>query len=700
MKRLVSVLSVVFVSMVAASAGAQTFTMSLLGSRESPAGDPAGRGLAVVTFNGGSVYYFLWVQNIATPMAAHIHSGTPGVAGPILVGFNPTWTNPATNTYMAFGSVSVDAGTIQSILQNPAAYYVNVHNGPFPGGALRGALLGDGPASYALATDLLGSRVPGGGSPTGQGFSAFVFDTGTLYYYLWETGIGTPTVAHVHTGQTDESGPILVGLSPTFTGGQAIGSAAVDPGTLSAIQAHSDQYYVDLHTTTYPTDPQSALRGQLNATESDANVTIAAHNPGLGTSFYKTDLRVLSLTDEPAMVYGQWFPHGVTSATGPATTVQFTIPANGESVYDDVVSTLFGASTRGAFRLLSALPFIAEARNYNDQRSSGNGTFGENSPGMTAADALTSGAMLLQSNQAESTGLGYRTNVGYFNPSSSSIDVTFNVRTPDGTLVAPPSKATIAPWSDDQPAWYTLIPGIPTGQDNLDNFYITFSATQPIYLFSSVVDNKTNDSIHQPAVAVPAALTQPVGSTQSAAPTGTITVPPSNESVTAGTPVNFQGSGTDPKGETLTVAWNFGDGGSATGYTATHTYASTGTFTVTMTVTNTDGVSDPNPPTRMVTVTSSQASNPTGTITMPASNTSAYAGYAVNFAGSGSDPKGETLTATWDFGDGGTATGFTATHTYASAGTYTVTFTVKNTDGVSDPNPPTRIITVTTYYSY
>ncbi|WP_373320144.1 ThuA domain-containing protein [Virgisporangium aurantiacum] len=54
--------------------------------------------------------------------------------------------------------------------------------------------------------------------------------------------------------------------------------------------------------------------------------------------------------------------------------------------------------------------------------------------------------------------------------------------------------------------------------------------------------------------------------------------------------VQFTGSATDPDGDTaLTYAWTFGDGGTATGANASHTYTVPGTFTATLTVTDSLG---------------------------------------------------------------------------------------------------------------
>ena len=70
--------------------------------------------------------------------------------------------------------------------------------------------------------------------------------------------------------------------------------------------------------------------------------------------------------------------------------------------------------------------------------------------------------------------------------------------------------------------------------------------------------------------------------------------------------------------------------------------------------------------------------------------TSEVTGLDVAVDGTGSaDPDGAVVAYQWDFGDGNTAQGATATHAYASAGTYTVTLTVKDNEGAtsatSDP---------------
>lgn len=119
------------------AAAERAFTVSLTGAEEVPGpGDEDGRGTARITLREDSnqVCYELSVQSIEAATAAHIHTGVAGQAGGVAVMLDA----PAQGTSQ--GCVSVEPTLLQEIGRNPANYYVNVHNGAFPQGAMRGQL--------------------------------------------------------------------------------------------------------------------------------------------------------------------------------------------------------------------------------------------------------------------------------------------------------------------------------------------------------------------------------------------------------------------------------------------------------------------------------------------------------------------------------------------------------------------------------
>ncbi len=136
---------------------------------------------------------------------------------------------------------------------------------------------------------------------------------------------------------------------------------------------------------------------------------------------------------------------------------------------------------------------------------------------------------------------------------------------------------------------------------------------------------------------------------------------------------------TDSDGTIVSYAWQFGDGTSASTATVNHTYTTAGIYTVTLTVTDDDGGMG----TAQSTVTvAAPTVNTAPTAVMILSTSSGEAPLTVEFSAEGSaDSDGTIVAYAWDFDDGNSATTATASHTYNTAGQYTVTLTVSDNDG-------------------
>ena len=136
------------------------FTAALLPAQETPPitnGENTGSGAATIDFNitrdasstitAASVNFQVNMQGFpstAVVNIAHIHTGVAGVAGGILVN---TTTNPGevvlTNGAGNFTrtGITMTSAIAQSIIDNPAGFYFNVHTTLNPGGVMRGQLV-------------------------------------------------------------------------------------------------------------------------------------------------------------------------------------------------------------------------------------------------------------------------------------------------------------------------------------------------------------------------------------------------------------------------------------------------------------------------------------------------------------------------------------------------------------------------------
>jgi len=170
-----------------------------------------------------------------------------------------------------------------------------------------------------------------------------------------------------------------------------------------------------------------------------------------------------------------------------------------------------------------------------------------------------------------------------------------------------------------------------------------------------------------------------------------VTTPPVPDANFTGTPlygnlpmtVQFTNHTT---GTVTSWSWTFGDGGTAAAKNPAHTYNYAGLFTVSLTANGPSGT-DTETKTNYVTVNTPPA--PVAAFT--GSPTSGDYPLLVNFTDQSTN---QPYTWSWDFGDGGTSTTRYPSHTYQSAGSFTVSLTVTGYGG-SDNETKVNYITTT-----
>lgn len=141
-----------------------TFNIDANGANEVTAGgtpnqgDPDGFAIGTITFNNGtgsgttgSALITLTMGNIdlSNLTGHHIHQAPSTTNGPIVINFGDPDTIRSGSTLS--GTITgLSAATITSIFANPDGFYYNLHNGTFPGGAVRDQLQIPEPGTTAL----------------------------------------------------------------------------------------------------------------------------------------------------------------------------------------------------------------------------------------------------------------------------------------------------------------------------------------------------------------------------------------------------------------------------------------------------------------------------------------------------------------------------------------------------------------------
>jgi hypothetical protein len=135
---------------------------------------------------------------------------------------------------------------------------------PAPAGGCPTTALTPTKGGRKLTTTLTGAaEVPGPGDPDGTGTATLRLRVGQaqICHTITVSNITLPALAaHIHRGAADVAGPVVVPLTTPDADGSVEGCATAPRALVKDILKHSDEYYVNVHTSDFPA---GAVRGQL-----------------------------------------------------------------------------------------------------------------------------------------------------------------------------------------------------------------------------------------------------------------------------------------------------------------------------------------------------------------------------------------------------------------------------------------------------
>ena len=235
--------------------------MAATNETPAPKGDVSnahGTFTATLTKNGtgGELSWRLEFSNLSgNAIAAHIHVGAAGVAGPVRVPLCAPCTSGVT------GTANVTAEVMDAIQTGRA--YVNVHTPTNPAGEIRDQVGVVGSIKTSLRAAQERPKPKGDVKKAKGTFTATVTRTGTTGVIAWRLTFskltGRATAAHIHSGARGKAGAVIVPLCAPCRSG-AHGSATVSASVLDSLE--SGRTYVNVHT---KKNPAGEIRGQIAA---------------------------------------------------------------------------------------------------------------------------------------------------------------------------------------------------------------------------------------------------------------------------------------------------------------------------------------------------------------------------------------------------------------------------------------------------
>lgn len=221
-----------------------------------PTSSATGSGDITVNLLNGSVTGGVTLSGI-TATLAHIHDAFAGAAGPVIVDFVQSGTDP--NRWDAQAGGMLTADQINDLLAGKL--YVNVHSAAYPEGEIRGQLK---PENISVVfTALSGAGVVPPVTTIATAIAATTIDSiaqmGTVH--ATATGVDDATDAHVHKAAAGANNAAALFALTKDSAAPGHWSVELQPITATDLTDFTaNGWYVDIHT---PANPAGELRGQI-----------------------------------------------------------------------------------------------------------------------------------------------------------------------------------------------------------------------------------------------------------------------------------------------------------------------------------------------------------------------------------------------------------------------------------------------------
>jgi PKD repeat protein len=501
-------------------------------------------------------------------------------------------------------------------------------------------------ANDTFVATLVGNEETPPNASTSTGHATFTLNADdTLTYTVTSTGFITSyRVAHVHTGGLGVAGPILFPINCTSDGTSCAGtSPPLSTDDLANLLA--GQLYVNQHTAAYP---GGEIRGQLTlVTPPPAEETAAKKLAGKASKVGFVP-PAGSRHGAEISIIGRFTPSGSFSlASSTAVVSDFLHEVGG----DELVRDLDGSA---------AIPMSMALVRYDSRKN----------------EAMYRGA---------SDG-GPRCTLQIKNKGHGTYEFTLACKNTDGaTIPTPPQLCSGGSKSGTTFTTTFDLDGTPS---------VRVGVTQPWRCLGShgVVSQLKSTDVSAPADSGGSGS----DGTTNRVPKADFRIDPRIGE--APLTVNFTNRSYDADGDTMTSAWDFGDGSTSTETSPVHLFVSEGAYNVTLVVTDSKGAVS-GPKTQLVTVMPDPPAPPppphnsAPRADFRADPTSGTAPLTVRFSNASTDADGDAIASSWDFGDGSTSIERSPTHLFTSAGTFTVTLMVTDARGASS-TPRRENITV------